>query len=92
MTIGSYEEYCNDYALYGDPMRDHYDHEENARYDRYDGWGDPDPCAAYDDQDAWEDAQEWAALSDAERAERQAAIDALDAIDDRNDHDDEVPF
>jgi hypothetical protein len=38
----SYEQHCNDYALHGDPERDHYDHEFNAQYDRFDGWGDPD--------------------------------------------------
>ena len=47
----SYEEHCNDYALYGDPERDHWDYEFNAQFDRYDGWGDIDPAqeAAYDD-------------------------------------------
>jgi hypothetical protein len=39
----SYEQNCIDYALYGDPERDHWDHELNAQYDRFDGWGDPDP-------------------------------------------------
>lgn len=34
----SYEQHCNDFALYGCPMREHYDHEFNAQYDRYDGW------------------------------------------------------
>jgi len=33
----SYEQNCDDYALYGDPERDHWDHEEAARYDRWDG-------------------------------------------------------
>jgi hypothetical protein len=41
----SFEQHCNDYAMFGDPERDHYDYEEAARYDRFDGWGDPDPCA-----------------------------------------------
>ena len=27
-----------------DTMQEHYDYEENARYDRFDGWGDPDLC------------------------------------------------
>jgi hypothetical protein len=40
----SYESDCADYAIHGDPERDHWDYEENAGYDRYDGWGDPDPC------------------------------------------------
>ena len=36
-TIGSYEAHCNDYAVNGDPMADHYRYEENAGYDRWDG-------------------------------------------------------
>ena len=35
--MSSYEENCRDYALHGNPERDHWDYEENARYDRYDG-------------------------------------------------------
>jgi len=35
--MSSYEEYCNDYAVNGNPMRDHYDYEMNADYDRWDG-------------------------------------------------------
>lgn len=52
MTIGPYEQSCIDFALYGDPEREHYDHEFNAQFDRYDGWGDPDPCdnPDYDDR------------------------------------------
>ncbi len=34
----SYESDCNDYALHGNPERDHYDYEENARYDQFDGY------------------------------------------------------
>jgi hypothetical protein len=41
----SYEQDCEDYARFGDPMRDHEDYEAAAIYDRFDGWGDPD----YDD-------------------------------------------
>ena len=33
-----YEESCNEFALYGCPMREHYDYEENARYDQFDGY------------------------------------------------------
>ena len=33
----SYEQECNDYALYGDPIRDAYDYELMAEYDRWDG-------------------------------------------------------
>lgn len=52
-----YEDYCNDYEMFGDPMRDAYDYEEAARYDRFDGWGDPDPgdCDGGEDEpDGWE--------------------------------------
>jgi hypothetical protein len=28
--MNSYEDYCNDYALHGDPERDHWDYEENS--------------------------------------------------------------
>jgi len=45
--MSSYEQYCDDYALFGDPERDAADYEENARYDRWDGHrdeGDDDPC------------------------------------------------
>lgn len=37
----SYESDCADYAVNGDPQRDHYDYEANAVYDRYDGWAEP---------------------------------------------------
>jgi hypothetical protein len=37
----SYESDCDDYAVHGDPERDHYDYEANAVYDRYDGWAEP---------------------------------------------------
>ncbi len=43
----SYEAECEAYALHGDPQRDAMDYEEAARFDRFDGWGDPDcedPC------------------------------------------------
>lgn len=36
--VGTYEQHCADYALYGNPERDHWDYEENARYDRFDGF------------------------------------------------------
>jgi len=35
--IGVYEQHCIEYALYGDPERDHWDYEEAAQYDRWDG-------------------------------------------------------
>ena len=35
--MSSYEANCRDYALNGNPERDHYEHEENARYDQWDG-------------------------------------------------------
>ena len=36
--MSSYEEACRDYALFGDPERDHWDHEFNAEFDRFDGY------------------------------------------------------
>ena len=39
----SYQRECEEYALYGNPERDHWDYECNAQYDRYDGWADEDP-------------------------------------------------
>jgi hypothetical protein len=38
----SYESDCNDYAIHGNPQQDAMDYEENARHDRFDGWGDED--------------------------------------------------
>lgn len=34
----SYQEECETYALFGNPERDHYDHEEAAHFDRFDGY------------------------------------------------------
>ena len=34
----SYQEECEAYAVFGDPERDHWDHEFNAQYDRFDGY------------------------------------------------------
>lgn len=36
--MSDYQQECELYAIYGDPARDAYDYEENARYDRYDGF------------------------------------------------------
>jgi hypothetical protein len=52
--MGIYEQHCEDYAINGNPERDHYDHEDNAIFDCFDGWGDVDPSAALDD-----DITEW---------------------------------
>ncbi len=35
--MSSYEENCLDYALFGNPEQDHWDHEFNAQFDRFDG-------------------------------------------------------
>jgi len=43
--MSSYEDYCNEYAIFGDPERDHYEHEFNAQFDRFDGWDCGDPAA-----------------------------------------------
>ncbi len=36
----SYETDCADYEVHGNPMADHYDYEENAIFDRLDGFDD----------------------------------------------------
>ena len=85
--IGSYEQHCIDYALYGDPMRDHYDYEEAARYDRWDGYRDeflePEDmgcpeCGERGDCDACVDAKAALAAFEAERAAREACDDNSD--------------
>ena len=55
--MSSYEESCRDFALFGNPEQEHWDHEFNAQFDRFDGhrslctagYGDPncgdmEPC------------------------------------------------
>ena len=37
MSIGTYEQSCIDFALYGSQEQEHWDHEANAEYDRFDG-------------------------------------------------------
>lgn len=51
---GIYEQSCIDYAIHGNPMQDHYDHEENARYDRFDGLRE-EALACEDWEPTWED-------------------------------------
>jgi hypothetical protein len=90
--MSSYEDYCNDYALHGDPERDHWDYEENSAYDRYDGWDDHDPqpddvpcdvCGYnYDCADCVKSREEW----------RRAARDAYEASLASDVCDDDVPF
>jgi hypothetical protein len=36
--MSDYEQYCEAYALYGNPERDHWEYEEAATFDRWDGW------------------------------------------------------
>ena len=50
----SYEAYCNDYAVNGCPMRDHYDYEENARYDQFDGYREDADLMARQARDEYE--------------------------------------
>jgi hypothetical protein len=35
--MSSYEESCRDFALFGNPEQEHWDHEFNAQFDRFDG-------------------------------------------------------
>lgn len=96
-----YQEDCEAYAVYGNPERDHWDHEENARYDRFDGWGDPDPCLEYDlctscgsegNNPDCEDCKNWAKdTAEILRAEKEAREAYNDDMDDVNSSD-YVPF
>lgn len=47
--MSSYEESCRDFALFGDPERDHWDHEFNAQFDRFDGHRSLCTAGYYDD-------------------------------------------
>jgi hypothetical protein len=87
--MSSYQQHCEDYALHGDPMRDHYDYEENARYDRFDGWGDPDP---YDDPDGHLSDAELAALENLDELEDYEEIDENGVAFDDYPDDDDIPF
>lgn len=49
--MSSYEDNCRDYALHGNPMRDAMDYEENARYDRWDGYHSLCTAGYYDHND-----------------------------------------
>lgn len=84
-----YQENCEAYALYGNPERDHWDHEEAARYDRFDGyreefhdeWDDL-PCPDCSDetkcpacQKAVEEMKAREAEAKAEKARRAAEAD-----------------
>lgn len=56
--MGAYERHCEEFALFGDPERDHWDHEEGARYDRWDGYrmdmeGMADPVEPVTPEEAW---------------------------------------
>jgi hypothetical protein len=59
-----------DWAGPVDQAREAYDYEENARYDRFDGWGDPDNA------EEWADQQEYDALTDEERRAEEAEVEA----------------
>ena len=80
----SYQEDCENYALYGNPMRDHYDHEENARFDRYDGMREQ----FYDSADVDEDRNWFNSLTD---QQKEAVKNQNKQIDVEIDNDD-VPF
>jgi len=86
----SYESDCADYAVNGNPMQDHYDYEENARYDMWDGhrgdaalMGQSEYEAERDYEDflAHQDRVGWeASFSDADCADHADYLDELDRI------------
>jgi hypothetical protein len=72
---GPYQLACEEFALYGDPLQEHLDYEEASRFDRFDGFGDPDPYAGEDgwQEEADEDEDEYDALMAEEYAAHLAA-------------------
>lgn len=53
--MSSFEESCRDFALFGDPEQEHWDHEFNAQFDRFDGHR--SLCTAGFDHPHWDDAE-----------------------------------
>ena len=87
----SYEENCIDFALFGDPEQEHYDHELNAQFDRWDGWGDVDYCGEQADNAPCPDCapkQMCAACRKAEEEHQRF----LAEYEERNKWADDVPF
>jgi len=84
--MSSYEENCRDFALYGSQEQEDAQYEENARYDRYDGY-------FYADASEHFEAQWYASLSEEEKDAYRAEIDALmKSLEPKQDTDTEVPF
>ena len=67
--MSSYEQNCIDYALHGNPMRDAFEYEENARFD----YANELKEEFFDDADVWYEEQRWNALSPEEQATETAA-------------------
>jgi hypothetical protein len=88
--MSSYEENCRDFALYGDQAQEDARYEENARYDRWDGYREQ----FYDNANEYFEEQWWASLSDEEKAAHQRETDALlKSLEQKQDTaDTEVPF
>ena len=91
----SYESYCAEYAVYGDPEREAMDYEENARYDQYDGYReDADLLAAqalFEDEIGCPDCDDSGVCPACLQAK--ADFDAWKAENDSDDcADEEVPF
>ena len=53
--MAGYEDFCREYALFGNPVQDHWDHEFNAQFDRFDGHR--SLCTAGYDHPHWDDAE-----------------------------------
>ena len=91
---GTYEQYCNDYAVSGCPMRDAMEYEENARYDCFDGYREDADLIARQAQWEWEaecdyhdfleyqDRVGWeASFSDADNEDASDARDRINEVD-----------
>jgi len=85
--LSGYEASCEDYALHGNPQRDHEEYEESARFDQFDGRREE----FYDTADEDFDQGWYANLTEEERAandEKVAAI--MDSF--KTQHIDDIPF
>ena len=89
--VGSFEQGCIDYALFGDPRRDHDDYEFNAAYDRFDGYRESNDYIDYNDGDVC------GGVGDQEGCDDYADGDVCDIFEDDDDFtgcadDDDAPF
>lgn len=77
-----YEQECEWYALHGNPQQDAMDYEMVARFDRYDGWGDPQAAneSLYDWEEPTENIGQSQIFSDAPEDLGTGHADAKDGV------------